>query len=205
MNRPLLAAAALAAVVSLTGCGLLDQAKAAPQPTPAATADDRASTADPAGTGDSASTGDSAGTDNSAGTDPAPSANAKVGSVKDSGDIPDPCTLISDAEVKKLTGRGITQRDEDDAEPGTAARFCQWQQPSGQLALFLSRTTPSDYEVQIDGATEVDGLGERAYTLAGHLYVLYGTVQVDVYARGGSDEENLVTEKDVVNFVLPKI
>ncbi|MFG1603964.1 DUF3558 family protein [Actinoplanes sp. NPDC049265] len=181
MNRPLVAATALAAFLSLTGCSLLDQAQAAPEPTPAAT------------------TGDSAG------SEPAPSARSKVGSVRDSGDIPDPCTLISDAEVTKLTGRGITQRDSDGAEPGTAARFCQWQQPSGQLALFLARTTPSDYEVRIDGATEVDGLGERAYTLAGHLYVLYGTVQVDVYSRGDSEEQNLATAKDVVNFVLPKI
>jgi predicted small lipoprotein YifL len=182
MKRPLLAAASLALFLSLTGCGLLDRAKATPENQPAP-----------------------AGEDGSTSAEPTPSARSKVGSVKDSGDIPDPCTLISEAKVKELTGRDITQRDPDGAEPGTAARFCQWQQPSGQLALFLSRTTQSDYDVQIDDATEVDGLGERAYTLAGHLYVLYGTVQVDVYSRGDSDEENLAKEKDVVNYVLPKV
>ena len=134
-----------------------------------------------------------------------PSSESKIGSVKESGDIPDPCTLLSDDEVKELTGREISQKDEDGAAPGDAARFCQWQQPGGQLAVFLSRTTQSDYDVQIDGAKEVDGLGEKAFTLAGHLYVLYGTVQVDVYSRGDSDEENLKKEKDVVNVLLPQI
>ncbi|MEV7623289.1 DUF3558 family protein [Actinoplanes sp. NPDC089786] len=182
MKRPRLAAAALVTFLSLTGCSLLDKVQAAPAPTPAATTATDEATAEPT-----------------------PSSESKIGSVKDSGDIPDPCTLLSDAEVKQLTGREISQRDEDGASPGDAARFCQWQQPSGQLAVFLSRTTPSDYEVQIDGATEVDGLGEKAFTLAGHLYVLYGTVQVDVYSRGDSDDENLAKEKDVVNVLLPKI
>ncbi|GLY94230.1 DUF3558 family protein [Actinoplanes sp. NBRC 103695] len=136
---------------------------------------------------------------------PTPSSESGIGSVKDSGDIPDPCTLLSDDQVTKLTGRDISQRDEDGAAPGDAARFCQWQQPSGQLAVFLSRTTRSDYDVRIDGANEVDGLGEKAFTLAGHLYVLYGTVQVDVYSRGDSDEENLAKEKDVVDVLLPQI
>jgi hypothetical protein len=183
VKRPLSAAALVAALVtalSLTGCSLLEQAQAAPDPIPTPSA-------------------------TSATTEPTPSAESKVGSVKDEGDLPDPCTLLSDEQVKELTGRGITQRDEDGASAGDATRYCQWQQPGGQLAVFLSRTTPADYEIQIDGATEVDGLGERAYTLAGHLYVLYGTVQVDVYVRGDSDEVNLRKEKDVVGVLLPQI
>ena len=104
-----------------------------------------------------------------------------------------------------LTGRQISQRDEDGATPGTATRFCQWQQPDGQLAVFLSRTTDSDYQVTISDATPVDDLGDKAFQLAGHLYVLYGTVQLDVYARGGSDEQNLETSKRVVEALLPKV
>jgi hypothetical protein len=170
---------AAVAVASMTGCGLLgstsDSTTSAAQPTPA--------TAAPTGSS-SSGLGDS---------------------VKDAGVIPDPCTLLSESEVKKLTGREITQKDEDGAEPGEAARFCQWQQAGGQLAVFLSRTTPADYDLVIEEATPVDGLGEKAFTLAGHLYVLYGTVQVDVYSRGDSDAQNLSKARDVVNVLLPKI
>ena len=35
--------------------------------------------------------------------------------------------------------------------------------------------------------------------------VLYGAVHVDVYARGGSDAENLVDAKEVVAVLLPRI
>lgn len=140
------------------------------------------------------------------------SATSGFGSVKDAGDIPDPCTLLSQTEVKQLTGRAITQTDKDNASPGTTARFCQWQQDSGQLALFLSRTTPSDYTLKIDGAVPTEGVKDpasgddlKAFTLAGHLYVLFGTVEVDVYSRGGDDGANLAEEKKVIDTVLPKI
>jgi hypothetical protein len=172
---------AAVAAAALTGCGLLgstsDSTTSAAQPTPATEA-------------------------------PAPTGSASSGlgdSVKDAGVIPDPCTLLSESEVKELTGRDITQIDEDGVEPGETARFCQWQQAGGQLAVFLSRTTPADYELTIEEATPVDGLGEKAFDLAGHLYVLYGTVQVDVYSRGDSDEENLAKARKVVNVLLPKI
>ena len=135
-----------------------------------------------------------------------PASDSGLGdSVKDSGDIPDPCTLLSDDQVTSLTGRDISQKDEDGAKDGDATRFCQWQQPSGQLAVFLSRTTESDWQTTIAEAEPVDGIGEKAFTLAGHLYVLYGTVQVDVYNRGDSDEENLDKAKKIVEVLLPKI
>ena len=91
--------------------------------------------------------------------------------MKDGEDLPDPCTLLSEAEVRPLTGRTITQIDRDDAE-GEATRFCQWQQE---------------------------------FELAGHLYVLYGTVQVDVYSRGDSDAENLGKATKVATTVMPRI
>ena len=154
------------------------------------------------------STSDSA----SAGTPPPPSAAQEtpaattgLGAVKDSGDLPDPCTLLTKEQVTGITGREITQVDEDGAESGSATRYCQWQQDNGQLAVFLSRTTQADYELVIDGADPVEGLGEKAFTLSGHLYVLYGTVQLDVYSRGDSDAENLDKSKKVVNILIPKV
>jgi hypothetical protein len=137
---------------------------------------------------------------------PSPTAASGLGdSVRDAGDIPDPCTMLSRAEVVSLTGREITQIDEDGGNPGDASRYCQWQQDSGQLAIFLSRTTAQEFGIKIEGATPVDGVGENAFELAGHLYVLYGTVSVDVYSRGDSDAENQAKATRIAKTLLPRI
>ena len=140
---------------------------------------------------------------------PTPSASAAsavsgLGSVKDAGAIPDPCTLLSKAEVADLTGRTVSQLDED-GQPGEGTRYCQWQQPGGQLDVFLSRTTEADFTIAIADAQPVDGVGEDAFSLSGHLYVLYGTVSIDVYSRGDSDEKNLAVEKQIAKVLIPKI
>jgi predicted small secreted protein len=142
-----------------------------------------------------------------AGTTPASTAPATsgMGSAKDAGNLPDPCDLLSDAEVIGLTGRAISQQDVDDAPADSSVRYCQWQQTGGQLALFLSRTTEADFETVIADATTVTGVGQDAFALAGHLYVLYGTVQLDVYSRGDSDDENLEKAKKVAEVVMPRI
>ncbi|GAA2542388.1 hypothetical protein GCM10010435_07560 [Winogradskya consettensis] len=135
-----------------------------------------------------------------------PAASSGMGdSVKDSGDIPDPCTLLSDTEVKELTGRAISQTDHDGEKTGATTRFCQWQQPSGQLAIFLSRTTESDFTTVIEGAEPVDGVGEDAFSLAGHLYVLYGTVSIDVYSRGDSDEQNIDKAREIAKVLISRV
>jgi hypothetical protein len=137
---------------------------------------------------------------------PTPVASAGMGSsVRDAGDIPDPCGLLSRDEVTRLTGRAITRIDPDGARPGDAARYCQWQQESGQLAVFLSRTTEADFHTTIDGAVPVDGVGQDAFALSGHLYVLYGTVQIDVYSRGGRDDRDLGDAKAIATVLIPRI
>ncbi|MFI5494749.1 DUF3558 family protein [Actinoplanes sp. NPDC051859] len=178
MKRRLAAVAvAVATVAALAGCGMINAPEATAEKTPA--------TAQPT---------------------PSASGAGRIGeSVKDAGDIPDPCTLLSKGEVRELTGREISQIDEDGASSGDAARFCQWQQPGGQLAVFLARTTESDFTVKIAEATPVDGVGEEAFALAGHLYVLYGTVSIDVYSRGDSEDENLAKAKQIAKVLMRKI
>ncbi|MCU7730825.1 DUF3558 domain-containing protein [Actinoplanes sp. KI2] len=139
-----------------------------------------------------------------------PTATAKAtsgfGSATNRGDLPDPCTLLSRHEVVDLTGRRVTRIDEDGAKPGESTRYCQWQQDGGQLALFLTRTTRSGFTRQIGPDAEaVDGVGDDAFMLAGHLYVLHGTVQIDVYSYGGDDAQNLADEKEVAAVVLTRI
>jgi hypothetical protein len=124
---------------------------------------------------------------------------------RDNGDIPDPCTLLTSGDVAALTGRSVSTIDKDDAAPGAITRYCQWQQPSGQLAVFLTRTTEADFETTTTSGEPVDGVGEDAVALSGHLFVLHGTVQIDVYARGDSDAKNLEVAKKVARAIMPKI
>jgi hypothetical protein len=135
----------------------------------------------------------------------APSATRGFGSVKDSGDIPDPCTLLTDDEVVDSTGRQITRIDQDGGHSGDATRYCQWQQDGGQLAVFLTRTTAEEFPRKTDDAEPVDGVGDDAFSLAGHLYVRYGTMQIDVYAHGGEDDENLRDATAVAKALIPRV
>jgi hypothetical protein len=179
MKHRLVALTAVVAVAFTGGCGVLGSAASGGAP-------DIAST-----------TG--------AAPSPTTDSSARTGSVKDSGDIPDPCTLLSKSEVVDLTGREITQIDEDGGAAGDVTRFCQWQQSGGQLAVFLSRTTADDFQVTVEEAEGVDGVGQDAYAHSGHLYVLHGTVQIDVYSRGASEAKNLSHAKAVAKTLIPRI
>jgi hypothetical protein len=195
MKHRLVALTAVVAVAFTGGCGVLGSAASGGVP-------DSASTTKAAPKPTTDSTGKAGSGNDGSGES---GSSSKADSVKDSGDLPDPCTLLSKDEVVELTGREITQVDEDGGAAGDATRYCQWQQSGGQLALFLTRTTADDFQVTVDQAKPVDGVGEDAYTHSGHLYVLYGTVQVDVYSRGASDATNLSHAKAVAKTVIPRI
>lgn len=138
-------------------------------------------------------------------TDTTTSSPAAPSAAASGGNIPDPCTLLSDTEVTELTGRDITQIDRDGADAGASTRYCQWQQSSGQLAVFISRTTGAEFTAARAGSPTVAGLGDDAYSRDGHLYVLVGTVSLDVYARGGDDAQNQAEAEKVAAALLPKV
>jgi hypothetical protein len=177
-HRPLAALVTVAALVAPTGCGVLG-GSAAP-----------AAGGDPAATATATTPGSQSGLGDSA---------------KDAGNVPDPCTLLSESEVTSLTGRDVSQIDRDGLSDGDETRYCQWQQSGGQLAVFLSRTTEEDFKIKIADATPVDGVGEDAFSLANHLYVLYGTVSIDVYSHGDDEDENLAKSKEIAKVLIPKI
>lgn len=133
------------------------------------------------------------------------SAATGMGSVKDEGNLPDPCTLLTNGDVVDLTGRDVSTTDHDGQESGAGTRYCQWQQDSGQLDVFLSRTTEAEFTSASADAQKVDGVGEQAYSNSGHLYVLYGSVNLDLYSRGDSDEKNLEVEIEIAKVLIPKI
>jgi hypothetical protein len=121
------------------------------------------------------------------------------------GNIPDPCTLLSDTEVTQLTGRDITQVDKDGADLTASTRYCQWQQSSGQLAIFLTRTTSDDFKVAQADSPPIPALGDAAYSKDGHLYVLVGAINLDVYARGGDEVQSGSEAETVAAALVPKV
>jgi hypothetical protein len=200
MKHRLVALTAVVAVAFTGGCSVIESAAGAYPPAKSTAAPTPG--ADSKAGGKSGSEAGSSEAAEDAGSEPETGHN----SVKDAGDIPDPCTLLSEHEVTHLTGREISQIDEDGLEPGEGARFCQWQQSGGQLAVFLSRTTAEDFTVTVAEAEWVDGVGEDAFWHSGHLYVLYGTVQIDVYSRGAdSDTQNLADAKRVAEVLIPRV
>jgi len=122
-----------------------------------------------------------------------------------SGSIPDPCTLLTDAEVVELTGRQITQVDKDGADATAATRYCQWQQDSGQLAVFITRSTAADFAAAKADAASIPGIGNDAYFKDGHLYVLVGSSQLDVYARGAEAGQEQAEAEKVAAALVPKV
>jgi len=123
----------------------------------------------------------------------------------ESAGIPDPCTLFTDAEVTGLTGRDITQIDNDGGDATSSTRYCQWQQSSGQLAVFISRSNSDDFTFAQAEAPSIAGIGDDAYWKDGHLFVLTGRIQLDVYARGGDEQQNQVEAEKVAGALLPKV
>ena len=121
------------------------------------------------------------------------------------GNIPDPCTLLSDAEVSELTGRDVTQVDRDGADANAPTRYCQWQQSSGQLAVFISRTKSDDFKVARADAPSMPGIGADAYWREGHLYVLVGASELDVYARGGDDQQSQAEPEKVAGVLIRRV
>ncbi len=73
------------------------------------------------------------------------------------------------------------------------------------LAVLLARATAEEFDNTTAGATPVTDVGQDAFSLAGHLYVLYGTVQIDVCSRGGSDAANLAEAKKLAAVLITRI
>jgi hypothetical protein len=117
-----------------------------------------------------------------------------------------PCTLLTNAEVTQLTGHAVTRTDPDGLGTDAPTRHCQWQLESGDLAIFLTTTTESDFKVRDPAAQDVSGVGDEAYTSAGHLFVRTDQTQVDIYARSADDDAtNLAVAKATFEKLLPKV
>jgi hypothetical protein len=158
-------AAAACGLFALSGCQLIEQDDPAAAPTPA-------SSTTPTGksTPSGRATGTKAGTNSNAG-------------------LPNPCTLLTRAEVTTIAGgKQVTQVDEDGEKDGATTRYCQWQLSGGQLAVFLSKTTASEFKTAHGQQQKVSGVGDEAALADGHLYVRHGGILIDSYARVSGNE-----------------
>jgi hypothetical protein len=121
------------------------------------------------------------------------------------GTLPDICTLLTKADVTGLTGQKVTLMSNEGGNTA-GARYCQWQLTNGQLTVTVDVETRQQFDVQNKEAKQVDGIGETAYSLAGHLYVYAAGKAVDVYATSaGTDAGNLKVEQRAAAAVLPKL
>lgn len=156
-------AAAACGLFTLSGCQFLEKDEPAAAPTPAASS--------------------------SAKPTPSGKASGKATGKAASGDLPNPCTLLSKAEVSTIAGgKQVTQVDEDGEKDGATTRYCQWQLAGGQLAVFLSKTSASDFKQAHSQHPKVTGVGDEAATDSGHLYVRHGDILIDSYARVSGNE-----------------
>jgi hypothetical protein len=119
--------------------------------------------------------------------------------------LPAICTLLTKAEVTSLTGQQVTiMTDEGGNSPN--ARYCQWQLSAGQLTVTVDNESRESFDIRNKQSTPIDGFGETAYTLAGHLYVYDRGRTVDTYASSAStDSGNLTVEKKTAATVLPRL
>jgi hypothetical protein len=136
---------------------------------------------------------------------PGDAAGATPSTSSSAGALPDICTLLSKAEVTGLTGEQVTIMTNDGGtSPGS--RYCQWQLSTGQLTVTATNETRDGFDIRNKQSTPVDGIGEAAYSLAGHLYVHAQDRTVDVYVSSeSSDDADLRVEKDTAAKVLPRL
>jgi len=119
--------------------------------------------------------------------------------------LPDICTLLSKEDVAGLTGHTVTQMSNEGGNSSNA-RYCQWQLTEGQLNVEVDIETRDQFDVRNQQSAPVDGVGESAYSLSGHLYVFQAGKVVDVYATPSTSESvNLTVEKNTAAKILPKV
>lgn len=176
-------AAAACGLFALSGCQFLEKDEPAAAPTPASS-----TTAKPT---PSASK----------------SAGKAAGNNTKSGDLPDVCKLLSKAEVTTIAGgKQVTQVDEDGQSAGSTTRYCQWQLSGGQLAVFLQKTSSSDFKTEHGQQQKVTGVGDEAHFADGHLYVLHDGIQIDSYARvSGNEGASLQMAKNAALKVIERL
>jgi hypothetical protein len=71
--------------------------------------------------------------------------------------------------------------------------------------VFIARSNADEFKVAQAESPSIPGIGDDAYWRDGHLYVLVGRTQLDVYARGVDEQQNQAEAEKVAAALLPKV
>src|SRR5262249_19890380 len=119
--------------------------------------------------------------------------------------LPDICTLHPKEDVAGLTGHTVTQMSNEGGNSPNA-RYCQWQLTAGVLNVEVDIETREQFDVRNQQSTTVDGIGETASSLAGHLSVYQAGQCGAVYDTSSTDDSaNLDVEKQTATKILDKL
>jgi hypothetical protein len=183
------AGALLAGALALTaaGCGSNDEDKAVAPPATAPATDNPAST-DP-----------STPTEEPSGDPSTPAEEPSGDSSTPSGDLPDPCKGVTQADITSWTGLPV-QTDEsgtfggpDPYNPGDTQRECAFGIKGGHLLMGVGQTTADIFSPPGEAET-VTGIGDQAYFIKANneLHVRKGTLEVIVnFTKDSSPEDDV--------------
>lgn len=108
------------------------------------------------------------------------------------------CDLLSDDEIKRITD--LTVVSENSAPADTVyANVCRWTLSSGEMDLGVLNVGAKDRfdrTIELEGGTEVPGLGDRAARteLTGSLFVLRGDTMLDLFTLGTGTSDEVEVE-----------
>jgi hypothetical protein len=123
------------------------------------------------------------------------------------GAVPKSCSLLSDVEVGTLTGQSVVDRVDNTPPTDPTLSSCLWNlTPGGALYLTLWRRTAAEFQLRAQGAAPIPGVGDGAYSDNLHLFVLFGTIELDIIVRSGeSDVQQRDRSVAVARLVGPRL
>jgi len=142
-----------------------------------------------------------------------------------SGPLSTICPLVTPAQLKQITG--ITFNSGIDIHPGgapapgeTADVHCAYQQTVNQIsnvgssALWFSSSAAADafytggktsYGSSGANPTDVSGIGDKAFSFVGGLFVLKGNIVLFVTYVAPSQHTDVNAETQIANIILPQL
>jgi hypothetical protein len=123
--------------------------------------------------------------------------------------LPNPCALLTNAQVSGLLGTKIASRA--DRPAGVRARMCRWVGRNGlALTVILAQRTKAEYELSAHDtprSIRVNGIGDAAFTVpkseGGFLVVWRGSYPLELSATLGKTQ--LPVEESAARSALRRL
>lgn len=125
----------------------------------------------------------SSSTSSSSGSAGAPTTSPGTGHVVSRGGTPDPCSLVSEAQVSTLLGGPLRLTGRRVVDPAANGATCTWDTGSAVLTITVGEASVLGPLAQHMGQP-LAGLGDEAYGSAGTLYFRLGATGVRLIAVG---------------------